>query len=96
MIVALAGHTHTDDFRVIDPAAADSNYILISPAISPVYNQNPAFRTATYAKDGSLIDASVYYLTNLTFASSTTPGEWQLEYTFSKQWNVARELTQRA
>jgi sphingomyelin phosphodiesterase acid-like 3 len=90
VIVALAGHTHTDDFRVIDPAAADSNYILISPAISPVYNQNPAFRTATYAKDGSLIDASVYYLTNLTFASSTTPGEWQLEYTFSKQWKASR------
>ena len=90
VIVALAGHTHTDDFRVIDPAAADSNYILISPAISPVYNQNPAFRTATYAKDGSLLDASVYYLTNLTFASSTTPGEWRLEYTFSKQWNASR------
>jgi sphingomyelin phosphodiesterase acid-like 3 len=90
VIVALAGHTHTDDFRVIDAAAADSNYILISPAISPIYNQNPAFRTATYAKDGSLIDASVYYLTNLTFASSTTPGEWQLEYTFSKQWNAPR------
>jgi sphingomyelin phosphodiesterase acid-like 3 len=90
VIVALAGHTHTDDFRVIDPAAVDSNYILISPAISPVYNQNPAFRTATYAKDGSLLDASVYYLTNLIFASSTTPGEWQLEYTFSKQWKVSR------
>lgn len=90
VIVALAGHTHTDDFRVIDPSSSDPIYVLINPAISPIYNQNPAFRTATYAKDGSLLDASVYYLTNLTYASSTTPGEWQLEYTFSKQWNASR------
>jgi sphingomyelin phosphodiesterase acid-like 3 len=90
VIVALAGHTHTDDFRVIDPTSSDPPYVLISPAISPIYNQNPAFRTATYAKDGSLLDASVYYLSNLTYASQSTPGEWQLEYTFSKQWKLPR------
>lgn len=90
VIVTLAGHTHTDDFRVIDPASSNPPYVLINPAISPIYNQNPAFRTATYAKDGALLDASVYYLTNLTYARSTTPGEWQLEYTFSKQWGVSR------
>jgi sphingomyelin phosphodiesterase acid-like 3 len=88
--VALAGHTHTDDFRVIDSSSSDPPYVLINPAISPIYNQNPAFRTATYSKDGSLLDASVYYLTNLTYASSTTPGEWQVEYTFSKQWKMSR------
>jgi sphingomyelin phosphodiesterase acid-like 3 len=90
VIVALAGHTHTDDFRVIDSSSTGSPYVLISPAISPVYNQNPAFRTASYSRSGSLLDASVYYLTNLTFASSTTAGDWQLEYTFSKQWNIPR------
>jgi sphingomyelin phosphodiesterase acid-like 3 len=90
VIVTLAGHTHTDDFRVIDSSSSDPPYVLISPAISPIYNQNPAFRTATYAKDGSLLDASVYYLTNLTYASKTTPGDWQLEYTFSRQWKMSR------
>jgi hypothetical protein len=88
--VLLAAHTHTDDFRVIDPSSSDPPFVLITPAISPIYNQNPAFRTATYSKDGSLLDASVYYLTNLAYASNSTRGEWQLEYTFSKQWKVSR------
>ena len=44
----------------------------------------------TFAKDGSILDASVYYLTNLIYASSTTPGEWKLEYQFSKEWKLPR------
>ncbi len=63
---------------------------MISPAISPVYRQNPAFRVVTFANDGSLSDASVYYLTNLEFASSKTRGEWGKEYTFSQEWKMGR------
>ncbi len=90
VVVSLAGHTHTDDFRVINSGSVNSSFILINPAISPVYNQNPGFRTITFGKDGSLSDASVFYLTNLAFASSTTAGEWAREYTFSQQWKLPR------
>ncbi len=83
-----AGHTHDDDFRLPNRASADSPSILINPPISPVYNQNPAFRTVTFAKDGSLADSTVYNLSNLTLASATTAGEWQKEYQFSKQWGM--------
>ena len=90
IIASFAGHTHSDDFRIIDPSASNPEFVLISASISPVYNQNPSFRTVTFAKDGSLLDSSVYYLTNLTFASSTTPGVWEREYTFSEQWKQQR------
>lgn len=86
---AFAGHTHNDDFRLSNRASADSPSILINPPISPVYNQNPAFRTVTFGRDGSLVDTTVYYLSNLALASSTTAGEWQKEYQFSKEWKLA-------
>jgi len=88
VVASFAGHTHTDDFRVIGTADLGSWFVLINPAISPIYNQNPAFRVATFGRDGSLIDATVYYLTNLLYASSTTPGEWKREYTFSQEWKM--------
>ena len=86
--VSLAGHTHADDFRVINAGSPQMGFALIDPPISPVYNQNPAFRIATFTRDGSLQDQSVYYLANLLYASKTTPGSWQREYTFSQTWKV--------
>lgn len=90
VIVSLAGHTHSDDFRLINSSGAKPEFVLISPAISPVYRQNPGFRIVTFANDGSLSDESVYYLTNLEFASSKTRGEWAKEYTFSQEWKLGR------
>jgi hypothetical protein len=90
IIASFAGHTHSDDFRLMDPSGKNPQFVLITASISPVYNQNPSFRLVTYAKDGGLLDNSVYYLTNLMFASSTTPGEWQREYTFSERWKLQR------
>lgn len=88
VIASFAGHTHTDDFRVINAASANPAFVLIDPAISPVYNQNPAFRVVTFRNDGSLAGDSVYYLTNLLFASRTTAGEWKREYSFETEWKM--------
>jgi sphingomyelin phosphodiesterase acid-like 3 len=90
VLAGFSGHIHVDDFRVIEPSGSDATFVLITPAISPVYNQNPSFRTVTFAKDGLLLDSSVYYLTNLIYASSATPGEWEQEYQFSKEWKLPR------
>lgn len=90
VVASFSGHTHSDEFRVINPSAKEPQFVLVTAAISPVYNQNPSFRLVTFAKDGALVDNSVYYLTNLLFASSTTAGEWKREYTFSEQWKLPK------
>ena len=86
--VSFAGHTHTDDFRVVNAPGAKASYVLISASISPIYNQNPSFRVASFKPDGSLGSDSVHYLTNLLFASSTTPGQWRREYSFAQEWKM--------
>jgi sphingomyelin phosphodiesterase acid-like 3 len=88
IIASFAGHTHTDDFRLINTAGVDKAFVLIDPPVSPVYDQNPAFRIVTFRGDGSLADQSTYYLTNLKQASSKVPGRWKKEYTFTKEWKT--------
>ena len=89
VIASFAGHTHNDDFRVINASGSGPAFVLISPAISPIYNENPAFRVVTFNRAGAITDTSVYFLTNLVYASATTPGEWKREYRFSEQWKLA-------
>lgn len=85
---ALAAHTHSDDFRVIGTGGEQQGYVLMAPAISPIYQQNPAFRVVNYRADGSLRDQTTYYLTNLPAASAKTKGRWKKEYTYSSQWKA--------
>lgn len=92
VIASFAGHTHTDDFRVINTAGVDKAFVLIDPPISPVYDQNPGFRVVTFDSEGSLTDQSTYYLTNLTQASSKVRGRWKREYTFAREWRSRLDL----
>ncbi len=89
IVASFAGHTHNDDFRVVGSDGkkdANRTFILINPAVSPIYDQNPSFRTVSFNQNGSLRDQSTYYLTNLTMASRTTSGRWSKEYSFSEVW----------
>jgi sphingomyelin phosphodiesterase acid-like 3 len=90
VIASFSGHTHTDDFRLISSAGVNRAFVLVDPPVSPIYDQNPAFRVVTFASDGSLADQTTYYLTNLKTASSTVRGRWKREYQFSKEWKVRR------
>ena len=87
---SFAGHTHMDDLRLISAHGADEAFVLITPAVSPIFKQNPAFRIVDFSSDGSVVGQSTYYLTNLKDATSTRPGEWKKEYQFSREWNVKR------
>ena len=80
---AFAAHTHSDDFRV-----TGQEFVLMNPAISPVYSQNPGFRVVSYRRDGTLTDQSTYYLTNLAAASAHIKGQWRKEYQFTRQWKT--------
>jgi len=91
VVAGFAGHTHSDDFRLIGPAGKGRQFVLINPAISPVYDQNPGFRVVSFRSDGAVTNQSTYYLTNLKSASSKKKGHWEKEYTFTRQWK-AREL----
>jgi hypothetical protein len=84
---SFSGHTHMDDFRLIG-SGANASYTLITPAISPIFDQNPGFRVVDLAADGQMRDYSTFYLTNLTTAGPANPAKWGREYDFRKAWGV--------
>ncbi|MFZ0911932.1 MAG: metallophosphoesterase [Candidatus Korobacteraceae bacterium] len=88
VLASFAGHTHVDDFRVIGADVAKQQFVLIDPAISPIYYQNPGFRIVDFNSDGTLADQTTYFLTNLKQAGGKTRGRWRREYTFSRRWKV--------
>jgi len=88
IIASFAGHTHTDDFRLIGTPGSRKQFVIMNPPITPVDNENPAFRVVTFNGDGSLADQSTYYLTNLKQSTSKAKGQWKKEYIFSQEWKV--------
>jgi len=86
----LAAHTHSDDFRLFAATEGERPFLVMAPAISPVYEQNPSFRVTTYSIDGVLMDHTTYSLTNLPEASRRKKGSWKREYTFTRQWKAPR------
>ncbi len=90
VLASFAGHIHVDDFRLVSTAGVNQGFVLIDPAISPIFDQNPAFRIVSFRSDGSLANQSTYYLTNLRQASSKVRGRWKKEYTFTREWRKPR------
>src|ERR1700730_10410971 len=67
---SFAGHTHMDDFRLLGEANGYYGFTLITPALSPIFGQNPAFRTVVYDPAGPIVDHTTYYLANLEAAAA--------------------------
>ena len=88
--VSYAGHTHRDNFRVL--SGRNGMPILttrITPSVSPVYHNNPAFTVLLYDRtDAAVKDYATFYLANLATAGPTVPPAWKLEYTFAKTYNA--------
>jgi hypothetical protein len=89
---SFAGHTHMDDFRLVGDDSGYYAFTLITPALSPIFGQNPAFRTVVYDPAGAVLDQTTYNLANLEAASVGTeaPPMWQAEYTFTQAWHLPR------
>ena len=83
----MAGHTHMDNFELFtDSISGPYNFVHITPAISPIFNNSPAFEEITYNKQtAGWIDYTAYYLGNL---HTTNPKPWDVEYNFSKAYGV--------
>jgi hypothetical protein len=79
-----AGHSHMDDFRIVATAAGDPILLThITPAISPIYNNNPGFGVVLYDRaSGDLLDYATIYLTDLAAAGRGEAAKWAVEYTF--------------
>lgn len=87
---SFSGHTHHDDYRLL----LDRNGTIIgqdklSPAVSPVFGQNPGFQIFTYdRRTGVPTDFSTWYLSNPGDAAPAA--DWRREYTFTEAYRQPR------
>jgi hypothetical protein len=89
--IAFAGHTHMDDFRVVADAGGTPLLVTrITPAVTPLYGNNPAFTAVLYSRtDASVADYATFYLANLAKVGPGVAPEWTLEYAFKDAYKAA-------
>ncbi len=86
VVMAIAGHTHMNSFRVIGPNPSRAvTPMFVVPAVSPVYSNNPAFTTLDI--DGSsaaVTDSRTFVLEDLSALAKDgrRPAKWRREYDF--------------
>ena len=81
--VVYAGHTHMDEFRLLGDAGAIGGIVLGTPAISPIFGQNPGFHVYDTDANGRLVDRETWALGDLSRAA-----RWEREYRFSSLWGL--------
>ena len=85
-----AGHTHMDDFRVLSDASGTPLLTTrITPAVSPIFGNNPAFTVLLYDRSDAVVrDYATFYLANLAAAGPKVAPQWKREYTFAQTYAV--------
>ncbi len=86
---SFAGHIHMDSFALFADAARPYGFVLIDPAVSPIFGQNPAFRRIRLAHDGTIEDGTIHYLANLAAATEGATPQWRAEASFDAAWQEA-------
>jgi len=84
---SFAGHTHMDEFRL---TGAAGGFVLVVPALSPIFGQNPAFQVFAYDAAGGVLDRTTPYLANVAAAAGGAAAEWRAEPSFTKTWMLPR------
>jgi hypothetical protein len=84
--IAIAGHTHMDDFRV---ACVGETWLLtkIVPAVSPIFGNNPGYQIFDFEKEGTITDYTAHYLP-LSESSAGNVPPWQPEYEFRRTYGL--------
>jgi hypothetical protein len=83
--LTLAGHTHMDEYRIMSPG----NSLEITPGISPVFKNDPAFKVFTFSLDTLRpIDYS-----SMNYDLSAMPAEFNHYYTFSTAYSEQGTLS---
>lgn len=86
IMAGMAGHTHMDDFRVLGTDSAATSFIHITPAVSPIFGNNPAFQEISWNPRSMRFLNSVTY----RFNGIEAPGKnnWNEEYNYSKTYGT--------
>jgi hypothetical protein len=71
---SFAGHTHQDEFRI-----AAGRFIHITPSISPIFGNNPAFEIVEVERNGHVTDYTAWNLPNVAVP-------WTREYAFDEAY----------
>jgi sphingomyelin phosphodiesterase acid-like 3 len=82
--LTLAGHTHMDEYRILP----SSDVLEITPAISPWFGNNPAFKVFTISRD--TLEPADY--SSFNFDLATNPAQFNGYYTFSVAYSVQGHL----
>lgn len=75
------GHSHMDNFLTIsDSSGKAQSFVHITPAISPIFQNNPGFLHYTYESTSTVVkDYDAHYFTGI---QTPQQPEWKLEYNF--------------
>lgn len=80
---SFAGHTHMDDFRVTPSATQNAGgFIHITPAVSPLFTNNPAYQVFSTGTNGVVSDFTSYFL-----PLGAGHPRWQQEYQFTTAYD---------
>jgi sphingomyelin phosphodiesterase acid-like 3 len=81
----LCGHIHRDEIRVIYDRTTPVLSIHFSPAISPVYLNNPGFQVFSTTPTGEILDYRTCYR---PLSSNPTGTDWVMSEPFTKKFGV--------
>ena len=82
---SFSGHTHMDDFRVVGGSRSPSFFTHITPSLSPVFGNNPAFQRFEYDRDSAMITGyATYILKNFPTLKKGEHAHWEEEYDYGK------------
>jgi hypothetical protein len=88
---SFSGHTHMDDFRIISNVGRPSFFTHITPSVSPVFGNNPAFQRIEYDRgSGAITDYATYILKNFPAPETGKDAIWEEEYDFQKSYGQKR------
>ena len=84
IFTTMTGHTHMDDFKLHNTNLAKA-YIHISPSISPVFGNNPAFQIVDYnIQKAEFTNYTTYYID----IAKGNIASWQKEYNFNESYSI--------
>ena len=86
LLGSFCSHTHNDEFRLLYKDDKPAHFFHISPSISPVHSNSPAYQIFTATTNGMLLGYDTYFITNFTRLDSA----WVLEYNFANTYQVGR------
>jgi sphingomyelin phosphodiesterase acid-like 3 len=75
---SFAGHTHQDEFRI-----ANGNFIHMTPSVSPIFGNNPAFEIVDVGRSGDVAGYVAWHLPNVTLP-------WAREYSFDEAYGKSK------